>query len=180
MFDKILLDAPCSSERHVIHDQGAALPKCSRTAPRTPRRCTRFLCVFSEELMAWTTKRTANMAKRQQKLLANALNALKRGGSMVYSTCSISRAENDDLVKRVLQKHSNVRPKRVSGSGARGLRTDAFALACMQVDCQFGERTELGWHILPDTAVPWGPLYFCVLEKAGDPLVDAAEGEDAE
>ena len=38
--------------------------------------------------------------KVQAELLANAANHLKPGGRIVYSTCSIDREENEDIVEK--------------------------------------------------------------------------------
>lgn len=77
-FDKILLDAPCSSERHVLKD-----PK---------------------ELETWGPKRTKKLAGIQYGLLCSALLACKSGGEIVYSTCSLSPLENDGVIEKLLNK----------------------------------------------------------------------------
>ena len=77
-FDRILVDAPCSSESHVLRD-----PK---------------------ELKKWSSSRSVLLAKRQRKLLIAALQALKPGGRLVYATCSVSPLENDEVVKWVVRK----------------------------------------------------------------------------
>ena len=77
-FDKILLDAPCSG---------------SGTILRTPQG---FTGGFSRTLME-------RCARTQEELLRKALRLLKPGHEMVYSTCSILRRENEDLVRRVLK-----------------------------------------------------------------------------
>lgn len=41
----------------------------------------------------------------QYNIADNALNYLAPGGEMVYSTCTVRRAENDDVVKRLLDAH---------------------------------------------------------------------------
>ncbi len=44
----------------------------------------------------------ASMAGLQRELLRQAIGLTKPGGSVVYSTCSIERAENDEVVRAVL------------------------------------------------------------------------------
>lgn len=77
-FDRILVDAPCSGERHLLQNQ--------------------------KELMAWTSSRSEKLAQRQYALLTAALLACRSGGEIVYSTCSISPLENDGVIKKLLHK----------------------------------------------------------------------------
>ena len=79
-FDAILLDAPCSSERHVIQN------------PRS--------------LDAWKAARPRSLACRQWALLSAAFLLLKPGGSLVYATCALSPEENDGPVSRLLGKYA--------------------------------------------------------------------------
>lgn len=73
-FDKILLDAPCSGSGTLDF-----------TRPLN----------ISEKLVT-------NSAQLQKKLLKKALTLLKRGGTMVYSTCSVLSKENGEVLKEVL------------------------------------------------------------------------------
>lgn len=75
-FDKILLDAPCS---------GSGTENV-------------FENNFSEELI----KRSC---KAQENLLRKALNILKPGGEMIYSTCSILKKENEEIIGKVLKNN---------------------------------------------------------------------------
>ncbi len=83
-FDAILLDAPCSSERHVL----------SRAKARGDGRAP------SE----WSPSRIRGLALRQWSLLSSALIMLKAGGCLVYSTCALSPEENDRVVARAAVK----------------------------------------------------------------------------
>lgn len=74
-FDKILLDAPCS---------GSGTENVLNVK-------------FTEELIE-------RSVKTQEELLKKALKILKPGGEMVYSTCSILKQENEDLLKKFLKK----------------------------------------------------------------------------
>jgi 16S rRNA C967 or C1407 C5-methylase (RsmB/RsmF family) len=78
VYDKILLDAPCSSERHLVHD---------------PRY-----------LAEWSPNRTKSLAQQALAMLCAALEALKPGGILLYSTCSISPEENEGLLGRFAAK----------------------------------------------------------------------------
>ena len=78
-FSAILLDVPCSSERHVIQNKAA--------------------------LEAWTPSRPGFLANRQWSLLSAAFLLLAPGGSLVYATCSINPDENDGVAERLLKKY---------------------------------------------------------------------------
>lgn len=78
-YDRILLDAPCSSERHVLADE--------------------------KYLAQWSKARIRNLAVTQWSLLSSAFLVLKKGGYMVYSTCALAPAENDSVVARLLKKY---------------------------------------------------------------------------
>ncbi len=80
-FDRVLLDAPCSGERHLLHSP--------------------------TELEKWNINRTKRLAKLQYGLLCSAILATKAQGQIVYSTCSISNLENDGVIGRVLEKKSD-------------------------------------------------------------------------
>ncbi|KAI9312394.1 tRNA/rRNA cytosine-C5-methylase [Dichotomocladium elegans] len=77
-YDKVLLDAPCSSERHLLHDD--------------------------KELEQWSPKRTVHNANRQLALLKAALHSVRVGGLVVYGTCSISHVENDKVIGKIMKK----------------------------------------------------------------------------
>lgn len=133
-FDRVLLDAPCSSERHVLQKPA--------------------------ELLKWSPGRSKNNAKRQVRLLYNALHLCKVGGRVVYSTCSLSPQENDLVVSKALR---TVAKKRLDESGA--LDAEYRIVTGDQLgDIPFGKATELGWHVVPDDKNPWGPIYVSVID----------------
>jgi 16S rRNA (cytosine1407-C5)-methyltransferase len=78
-FDAILLDVPCSSERHVLRDEKA--------------------------LAAWTPARPRFLARRQWALLSACFLMLKPGGSLVYATCALNPDENDGAAARLTAKY---------------------------------------------------------------------------
>lgn len=77
-FDRVLLDAPCSGEgRFVVSN------------PMTYR--------------GWSKKTVNDLVKLQKKLFASAYKALKPGGVLVYSTCTINKDENEFILDWALQ-----------------------------------------------------------------------------
>jgi 16S rRNA C967 or C1407 C5-methylase (RsmB/RsmF family) len=119
IYDKVLLDAPCSSERHVLED--------------------------SKELSLWAEGRTKAIAISQFAMLASALDIVKTGGLIVYSTCALSCLENDDIIRKLHQK-----------------RAGRFEL--IRREFSFGGPTEFGWQVLPDNS-GWGPFYLAVIRR---------------
>lgn len=82
-FDAILLDAPCSSERHVLAD-----PKY---------------------LSEWSPSRIKTLSMAQWALLSSAWRMLRPEGYLLYSTCALSPDENDNVVAKLLKKFDNAK-----------------------------------------------------------------------
>jgi NOL1/NOP2/sun family putative RNA methylase len=78
-FDKILLDAPCSVEAGFFVNN-----------PRS--------------FMYWKERKVKEMVNTQKKLMYSAFFALKEGGELVYSTCTFSPEENEEIVDWFLEK----------------------------------------------------------------------------
>jgi len=55
----------------------------------------------------YNTKRFEKLTELQGKILDIASNYLKVGGKLVYSTCSTEPEENEEVVSRFLEKHTN-------------------------------------------------------------------------
>jgi 16S rRNA (cytosine967-C5)-methyltransferase len=47
------------------------------------------------------------MAELQYDILNNNLDKLKVGGRLLYSTCTVTREENQDLIKKILAENKN-------------------------------------------------------------------------
>lgn len=117
-FTHVLCDVPCSAERHVLHQSSGG---------------------------EWTGKHSRN-TRRQVALLKAAWAVCREGGTIVYSTCSLSPQENDEIVKKVItQRTCKIR----------------------QLHFPIGEPTEYGWMVLPDhpTSVGMGPMYIAAMQK---------------
>ena len=71
-FDKILVDAPCSGEGTL------------RKSPKT--------------FLTWNEKFIKILSGKQKRLVGWAVRILKCGGEMVYSTCTLSPEENEEVV----------------------------------------------------------------------------------
>jgi 16S rRNA (cytosine1407-C5)-methyltransferase len=75
-FDAILVDAPCGGEGTYRKDLKA--------------------------LDNWSLESIASISNIQKKLLKSAWAMLKPGGRLVYSTCTLSRGENQDVIRALI------------------------------------------------------------------------------
>ena len=82
-FDKILVDAPCSGEGTI------------RSSPITA--------------LMWNPKTIKILSRLQKALLASAIEILKPGGEIVYSTCTHAPEENEDVVDFILEKFPDIK-----------------------------------------------------------------------
>lgn len=78
-FDKVLLDAPCSGEG-------------------------RFLATDAKTYRSWSERLVKELVKTQKKLLKSACMAVKPKGEIVYSTCTLNREENEEILEWALQE----------------------------------------------------------------------------
>jgi 16S rRNA (cytosine967-C5)-methyltransferase len=54
----------------------------------------------------------AQLAARQARILENCARTVRRGGRLVYSTCSVEPEENEFVVARFLEQHADFRQTR--------------------------------------------------------------------
>ena len=92
-FDRVLLDAPCTGEGLVVVDK--------------TRRMSRSL----DDVM--------KLSNKQKRLLEAAVNIIKAGGIIVYSTCSIAPEENELVVDYVVREY-DVKVEKVGVKGEPG------------------------------------------------------------
>lgn len=78
-----------------------------------------------EAIEQWSMENVAICAARQKEILDNAAVMLKPGGTIVYSTCTFSKEENEDVIEYFLEKHPDFTleemerfwPHKVDGEG---------------------------------------------------------------
>ena len=75
-FDKILVDAPCSGEGMFRKDQGL--------------------------IKSWLEKGNEYYANIQKQIITKAIKLLKQGGKLVYSTCTFSPLEDEQIIEYAL------------------------------------------------------------------------------
>ncbi|KAJ3291210.1 hypothetical protein HK104_006270 [Borealophlyctis nickersoniae] len=81
-FDAILVDAPCSGEGTI----NLSLPSSYRH---------------------WSPQFVTKISRLQRQLLYNAYALLKPGGTLVYSTCTLSPQENEEVVQELLDDYGD-------------------------------------------------------------------------
>jgi len=87
LFDKILLDAPCSGEGTI------------RSTPRT--------------LEMWNIHTIENLSKLQKSLIAASIEVLKPNGELIYSTCTHAPEEDEEILDFAL-KNFDVKMEKIS------------------------------------------------------------------
>lgn len=88
-FDFVLVDAPCS---------------CFGTFAKHP-----------DVFLTRTDKDVAEIASTQRKIIKNASNYVKDGGVLLYSTCTLFKEENDDVVADFLESNKEFHLERIDG-----------------------------------------------------------------
>lgn len=80
LFDKVLVDAPCSGEGMMKKHEIASLE--------------------------WSRENNLSCKMRQLHILEDAFKCLKEGGILVYSTCTYAMEENEQVVYEFLKQHA--------------------------------------------------------------------------
>lgn len=75
-FDKVILDAPCSGQGMFRKNKE----------------------VFDD----WTYNKTLSLSETNKDLILKAYNCLKKDGVLVYSTCTFTKEENEDVINHLL------------------------------------------------------------------------------
>lgn len=78
-FDKVLVDVPCSLEG-------------------------RFYTENPKSYANWSVKKIKILSEHQKHILRSAITCAKSGATIVYSTCTLSREENEEVVEWILNK----------------------------------------------------------------------------
>ena len=91
-FDRVLVDAPCTGTGKLIGEQAKGV------------------------LRAWRGYAALKLARLQRKLLESAVLCTKKGGVIVYSTCSLDPRENEEVISKIVEKFDlKILPVKVRG-----------------------------------------------------------------
>lgn len=116
-FDKIMVDAPCSGEGMFRKNKAAC-----------------------EE---WSLDRVAQCAERQEKILSHAARMLREGGRLVYSTCTFSKEENEDIIDSFLSSHPDFELLQTERMWPHKIQGEGHFAACL---CKRGESSQERGH----------------------------------
>nr|XP_047915107.1 5-methylcytosine rRNA methyltransferase NSUN4 [Anser cygnoides] len=135
-FHKVLVDVPCTTDRHSVMETDNNIFHRRRTKERQM------------------------LPMLQLQLLMAGILATKPGGDVVYSTCSLSPLQNEYVIERAIEiaeTQFNITTHAEDLSHFRTLFQDTFSFSS---DCRLGEL------VLPHLTANFGPMYFCKLRRA--------------
>lgn len=187
-YDGVLLDAPCSGERHVLR-KAAGLSAVEEESdelealqPQRPLRAGSNGSASTAAAAAalWSPAKAAANAARQVRMLTAALRLCRPGGVVVYSTCSLNPSENQEVVSTSLRQERRAGPA-ATPSVVQWLRLRNLPRWEQEVGTWMpaamsdlsdaanggmgGAASAAGTLILPHSSGGAGPMYIAVLVK---------------
>ncbi|KAM3877063.1 tRNA (cytosine(34)-C(5))-methyltransferase, mitochondrial [Diretmus argenteus] len=153
-YDKVLVDAPCSNDRSWLY--------CSNGQQGEQR-----------------LKERARLPGLQAQLLRSALTAVRPGGVVVYSTCTLSSSENHAVVEAVLNSCPEAEPEDLWQEFVVPF-SNHFTFSPAHPDKRhLGHRRS--WHsqdgtvssyqhkhgilVVPQPGKTWGPMFLCRIRR---------------
>jgi len=137
-YDRVLCDVPCFSDRHSVSQDGDNL--------------------FAQNM----TKHRLKLPEEQCALLKAGLMYLRPGGSLVYSTCTLSPVQNEGVVNMALKAlWEETQIKFFVCDLSPSLKP--FKFMCRI----FGKKegVNLGNLVVPNLSNNFGPTYFCKIDR---------------
>ena len=137
-YDRVLVDAPCFSDRHAV------------TSPEGN--------IFVKKEI----KNRLKMPEKQVELLKAGLLQLAPGGSLVYSTCTLSPVQNDGVVHRALSQiweETNLNFQVAD----LDMAVKPFRFLCKLYGRK--EGLKYGQMVVPFLPNNFGPMYFCKINR---------------
>lgn len=134
-YDRVLVDVPCTTDRHSLHEEENNIFKRSRKKERQM------------------------LPMLQMQLLAAGLLATKPGGYVVYSTCSLSHLQNEYVVQGSMELLANQYSIKIQVEDLTHFRNCFMETFYFFPSCQVGEL------VIPNLMANFGPMYFCKMRR---------------
>ncbi|XP_022180254.1 5-methylcytosine rRNA methyltransferase NSUN4 [Myzus persicae] len=135
VYNKILVDVPCTNDRHSLENDENNMFKPTRAKERL------------------------KLPEIQADILKSALMNIAVGGTVVYSTCSLSPIQNDGVVKMALKKIWEETNHQII---VKDLTKQFEPLKSLY---SFGKGLKFGQMVMPFLPLNYGPLYLCKLVR---------------
>lgn len=133
-FDAVLLDAPCSSEG-------------------------RFLATEPDSYRYWSLNKIKSMQRKQKMLMYSAVQSLKPGGLLLYSTCTSAPEENEVIVQHALKKF----PGQLQVLPINLCMDNLLPGLLQWQNKKFTDEVALSVRVLPSALMEG--FYLCLLQK---------------
>ena len=137
-FDKVLCDVPCYTDRHALFDNETN--------------------IFKAHLI----RERVRMPELQANLLVSAIQCLKPGGEVVYSTCTLSPMQNDSVISLALKKIWEETKIDVA------ICDLSKTILPFRTFLNFSNNPRIvkyGQQILPKIGQNFGPMYFAKIKR---------------
>ncbi|XP_050077596.1 5-methylcytosine rRNA methyltransferase NSUN4 [Anopheles maculipalpis] len=137
MYDRVLVDVPCTNDRHSVMENDNNIFKPSRVKERL------------------------RLPEVQASILSNCLKLLRPGGALVYSTCSLSPVQNDGVVHMALSNVFSDAGLTVT------IKDLSQAIQPLKDIFKFAHPSTLkyGQLVLPFLPANFGPMYICKMVR---------------
>ena len=108
LFDRVLVDAECSTDGSIVHTQKRMLrirgPICTDKSNDNNDSSE-----IDTPLRAYADNQLVELYALQRELAASGYQLLRKGGIMVYSTCSLADQQNGDVVRWLLKTYPDAK-----------------------------------------------------------------------
>ncbi|CAF96387.1 unnamed protein product, partial [Tetraodon nigroviridis] len=135
VFDRVLVDVPCTTDRHSLLEDDNNIFSKSRTGERR------------------------GLPQLQLQLLLAGIEAACPGGEIVYSTCTLSPHQNASVVEQALhwaRENHGIQLEVVDLRRLTHLFRNTF---------HFAPDLHLGEMVVPHLAANFGPIYMCKMRR---------------
>lgn len=136
-FDKCVVDVPCTNENAIIPND---------------------LKSFEH----WSSKNPKNISRLQKSILASAFTMLRKGGKLIYSTCTFSVEENEEVVNWLLENFEDARVINIDNK-LINLEVDYVNGLTEFNKKEFNTNIKNSIRVLPNSN--FGGFFLCLIEK---------------